>query len=119
MSASPCPASSFLDGVALWDGLPFPALVITIGLTSWLASAGSCGGGLSLRAARGFVVAARALGADRDELSFPTSTERRRPIICRGLSVGILLLLEASLSFLGIGIKTIGRELGQHDPDGR
>ncbi|HMC56637.1 MAG TPA: ABC transporter permease, partial [Gemmatimonadaceae bacterium] len=59
-----------LMAVALWDGLPFAALVITIGLTSWFGTSRLVRAEvLSLRQ-RDFVVAAHALGADTRRVIF-------------------------------------------------
>lgn len=96
-----------LMAVALWDGLPFAALVITIGLTSWFGTSRLVRAEvLSLRQ-RDFVVAARALGAANGRVIFRhVLPNAAAPIIVSAaLGVGNVLLLEASLSFLGIGVK--------------
>jgi len=59
-----------LMAVALWDGLPFAALIIVIGLTSWFGTSRLVRAEvLSLRQ-RDFVVAARALGAGSGRVIF-------------------------------------------------
>ncbi len=96
-----------LMAVALWDGLPFGALVLAIGLTSWFGTSRLVRAEvLSLRQ-RDFVVAARALGAGSGRVIFRhVLPNAAAPIIVSAaLGVGNVLLLEASLSFLGIGIK--------------
>jgi peptide/nickel transport system permease protein len=96
-----------LMAVALWDGLPFAALVLAIGLTSWFGTSRLVRAEvLSLRQ-RDFVVAARALGAGSGRVIFRhVLPNAAAPIIVSAaLGVGNVLLLEASLSFLGIGIK--------------
>ncbi len=96
-----------LMAVALWDGLPFAALVLAIGLTSWFGTSRLVRAEvLSLRQ-RDFVVAARALGAGSGRIIFRhVLPNAAAPIIVSAaLGVGNVLLLEASLSFLGIGIK--------------
>jgi peptide/nickel transport system permease protein len=96
-----------LMAVALWDGLPFAALVLAIGLTSWFGTSRLVRSEvLSLRQ-RDFVVAARALGAGSGRVIFRhVLPNAAAPIIVSAaLGVGNVLLLEASLSFLGIGIK--------------
>jgi len=95
-----------LMAVALWDGLPFAALVLAIGLTSWLGTSRLVRAEvLSLRE-REFVVAARALGAKTGRVIFRhVLPNAAAPIIVSAaLGVGNVLLLEASLSFLGIGV---------------
>jgi peptide/nickel transport system permease protein len=96
-----------LMAVALWDGLPFAALIIVIGLTSWFGTSRLVRAEvLSLRQ-RDFVVAARALGAGSSRVIFRhVLPNAAAPIIVSAaLGVGNVLLLEASLSFLGIGVK--------------
>ncbi len=96
-----------LMAVALWDGLPFAALIIVIGLTSWFGTSRLVRAEvLSLRQ-RDFVVAARALGAGNGRVIFRhVLPNAAAPIIVSAaLGVGNVLLLEASLSFLGIGVK--------------
>jgi peptide/nickel transport system permease protein len=109
-----------LMAVALWDGLPFPALVIVIGLTSWFGTSRLVRAEvLSLRQ-RDFVVAARALGADDGRVIFRhVLPNAAAPIIVSAaLGVGNVLLLEASLSFLGIGIKPPEASWGNMIADG-
>ena len=96
-----------LMAVALWDGLPFAALVIAIGLTSWFGTSRLVRAEvLSLRQ-QDFVVAARALGVRTGRIIFRhVLPNAAAPIIVSAaLGVGNVLLLEASLSFLGIGVK--------------
>src|SRR5712671_2663011 len=103
-----------LMAVALWDGLPFAALIIVIGLTSWFGTSRLVRAEvLSLRQ-RDFVVAARALGAGSGRIIFRhVLPNAAAPIIVSAaLGVGNVLLLEASLSFLGIGIKPPGPTWG-------
>ncbi|HEV8380388.1 MAG TPA: ABC transporter permease [Gemmatimonadales bacterium] len=96
-----------LMAVALWDGLPFAALVIAIGLTSWFGTSRLVRAEVLALRQRDFVVAARALGADTGRVIFRhVLPNAAAPIIVSAaLGVGNVLLLEASLSFLGIGIK--------------
>ena len=95
-----------LMAVALWDGLPFWILVLLIGLTSWFGTSRLVRAEvLSLRE-RDFVVAARALGVATPRIIFRhVLPNAAAPIIVSAaLGVGNVLLLEASLSFLGIGV---------------
>jgi peptide/nickel transport system permease protein len=96
-----------LMAVALWDGLPFAALVVAIGLTSWFGTSRLVRAEVLALRQRDFVVAARALGADTGRVIFRhVLPNAAAPIIVSAaLGVGNVLLLEASLSFLGIGIK--------------
>jgi len=95
-----------LMAIALWDRLPFAALVIAIGLTSWFGTSRLVRAEvLSLRE-RDFVSAARALGATPGRIIFRhVLPNAAAPIIVSAaLGIGNVLLLEAGLSFLGIGI---------------
>jgi len=106
--------------VALWDGLPFAALVLAIGLTSWLGTSRLVRAEvLSLRE-REFVVAARALGAQTGRIIFRhVLPNAAAPIIVSAaLGVGNVLLLEASLSFLGIGVAPPNPSWGNMIADG-
>lgn len=109
-----------LMAVALWDGLPFAALVLAIGLTSWFGTSRLVRAEvLSLRE-RDFVVAARALGADGARVIFRhVLPNAAAPIIVSAtLGVGNVLLLEAALSFLGIGVAPPDASWGNMISDG-
>jgi peptide/nickel transport system permease protein len=106
--------------VALWDGLPFAALVLAIGLTSWFGTSRLVRAEvLSLRE-REFVMAARALGMGGARVIFRhVLPNAAAPIIVSAaLGVGNVLLLEASLSFLGIGVAPPDPSWGNMIADG-
>jgi len=109
-----------LMAVALWEGLPFAALVVAIGLTSWFGISRLVRAEvLSLRQ-RDFVVAARALGAgsSRVILRHVLPNAAAPIIVAAALSVGNVLLLEAALSFLGIGVPPPDASWGNMIADG-
>ena len=109
-----------LMAVALWEGLPFAALVVAIGLTSWFGTSRLVRAEvLSLRQ-RDFVVAARALGAgsSRVILRHVLPNAAAPIIVSAALSVGNVLLLEAALSFLGIGVPPPDASWGNMIADG-
>lgn len=92
---------------ALWEGLPLPVLVLTIGLTGWFATSRLVRAEvLSLRE-RDYVAAARALGAGPARVIFRhVLPNAAAPIIVSAaLGIGNVLLLEAGLSFLGVGVR--------------
>jgi len=96
-----------LMAVALWDGLPFVTLALAIGLTSWFGTSRLCARGGPLAAQRDFVVRRAGAGRRRwPRYLSPRSagTPPRRSSCPPPLGVGNVLLLEASLSFLGIGV---------------
>lgn len=95
-----------LMAIALWERLPLGALVLAIGLTSWFGISRLVRAEvLSLRE-RDYVAAARALGAGPGRVIFAhVLPNAAAPIIVAGaLGVGNVLLLEAGLSFLSIGV---------------
>ena len=109
-----------LMAVALWDGLPFAALVVAIGLTSWFGTSRLVRAEvLSLRQ-RDFIVAARALGAgsSRVIVRHVLPNAAAPIIVSAALGVGNVLLLEASLSFLGIGVPPPDASWGNMIADG-
>jgi peptide/nickel transport system permease protein len=95
-----------LMAVALWDRLPFALLALVLGLTSWFGTSRLVRAEVLGLRERDFVVAARALGAPSGRVIFGhVLPNAAAPIfVSAALSVGNVLLLEASLSFLGIGV---------------
>lgn len=92
--------------VALWNHLPLAVLVLAMGLTSWFGTSRLVRAEvLSLRE-RDFVAAARAVGAGSARVIFRhVLPNASAPIIVSAaLGIGNVLLLEAGLSFLGIGV---------------
>ena len=106
--------------VALWDGLSFTVLVLAIGLTSWFGTSRLVRAEvLSLRE-RDYVEAARALGAGTGRVIFRhVLPNAAAPIIVSAaLSIGNVLLLEAALSFLGVGVAPPKASWGNMIADG-
>jgi peptide/nickel transport system permease protein len=109
-----------LMAIALWEGLPFPVIVLVIGLSSWFGTSRLVRAEvLSLRD-RDFVAAARALGADSGRVIFRhVLPNAAAPIIVSAaLGIGNVLLLEAGLSFLGIGVRPPTASWGNMIADG-
>lgn len=95
-----------LVAIALWERLPLGVLVLVIGLTGWFGTSRLVRGEvLSLRE-RDFVVAARALGAGtpRILLRHVLPNVVAPIVVSAALGIGNVMLLEAGLSFLGIGV---------------
>jgi peptide/nickel transport system permease protein len=96
----------FLMVVALWDGVALWVLVLLIGLTGWFGTSRLVRAEvLSLRE-REFVAAAGALGAGPTRVIFRHVLPNvAAPIIVSAaLGIGNVMLLEAGLSFLGMGV---------------
>lgn len=90
----------------LWDQIPVTALVLAIGLTSWFATSRIVRAeALSVRE-REYVTAARAAGAGaaRIVLRHVLPNVAGPVIVTAALGTGAVMLLEAALSFLGIGV---------------
>jgi peptide/nickel transport system permease protein len=96
-----------LTFVALWGHLSVGALVLVLGLTGWFGVSRLVRlEVLSLRS-REWVVAARAIGGSGARVLFRhVLPNAASPIIVSAaLGVGHVILLEAGLSFLGVGIQ--------------
>jgi peptide/nickel transport system permease protein len=109
-----------LMAIALWDRLSLTVLVLAIGLTSWFGTSRLVRAEvLSLRE-RDFVTAARALGAGpaRVILRHVLPNAAAPIIVSATLGVGNVLLLEAGLSFLGIGVAPPKASWGNMIADG-
>src|SRR5947199_10790878 len=106
--------------VALWEHLAVPVFVLLIGLTGWFATSRLVRAEvLSLRE-REFVSAARALGAGTGRVIFRhVLPNAAAPIIVSAaLGIGNVMLLEAGLSFLGLGVPSPVRSWGNMIYDG-
>ena len=91
--------------LALWSPVPIPMLVLLLGLTGWFAVSRLVRAETRALRDREFVVAARALGA-----SGPAIVVRHLlpnvlgpVIVAATLGIGNVIILEAGLSYLGIG----------------
>lgn len=92
--------------LAAWGRLPLPALVAVLGLTGWFGMSRIVRAQvLSLRE-REFVLSARALGAGGPRvLARHILPNILSPVIVAAtLGVGNVIILEAGLSYLGIGV---------------
>jgi peptide/nickel transport system permease protein len=95
-----------LVAIALWEHLPLAILVLMIGLTGWFGTSRLVRAEvLSLRE-RDFVSAARALGVTtpRILLRHVLPNVAAPIVVSAALGIGNVMLLEAGLSFLGIGV---------------
>lgn len=92
--------------VTLWEHVSLGLLVLLIGLTSWFGTSRLVRADvLSLRE-REFTAAARALGAGTGRVIFRhVLPNAAAPIIVSAaLGIGHVMLLEAGLSYLGVGV---------------
>lgn len=92
---------------AAWEDLETPAFVLILGLTGWYALARLVRGQVLALKTQDFVVSARALGATRMRII----TRHILPnvvtpvVVAAMLGLGHVIILEAGLSYLGIGVK--------------
>jgi peptide/nickel transport system permease protein len=96
-----------LMAIALWERLPLALLVLLIGVSGWFATSRLVRAEvLSLRD-RDFVAAARALGAGPARIigRHVLPNVAAPIIVSAALGIGNVMLLEAGLSFLGIGVR--------------
>jgi len=109
-----------LIAVALWERVPLAVLVLLIGLTGWFATSRLVRAEvLSLRE-REFVAAARALGAGPARVIFRHVLPNAAApvIVSAALGIGNVMLLEAGLSFLGLGVPSPAPSWGSMIFDG-
>jgi peptide/nickel transport system permease protein len=109
-----------LVAVVLWDHIAVPVLVLVIGLTGWFTTSRLVRADvLSLRE-REFVAAARALGVGPGRvIARHIMPNAAAPIIVSAaLGVGNVMLLEAGLSFLGMGVPSPAPSWGNMIADG-
>ena len=95
-----------LMAVALWERLPLAVLVLLIGLTGWFGTSRLVRAEVLGLREREFVAAARAVGAGPTRVIFRhVLPNAAAPIIVSAaLGIGNVILLEAGLSYLGLGV---------------
>ena len=95
-----------LMAVALWERLPLAVLVLLIGLTGWFGTSRLVRAEVLALREREFVAAARAVGAGPTRVIFRhVLPNAAAPIIVSAaLGIGNVILLEAGLSYLGLGV---------------
>lgn len=100
--------------LALWNPVPLWMLVVLLGLTGWFdVSRLVRAEALTLRE-RDFVVAARSLGARRSRIMFQHLLPNVLVpvIVTTTLGIGNVIVLEAGLSYIGIGVREPSASLG-------
>lgn len=93
--------------VVFWDALPVSALVAILGLTGWFGLSRLVRAEVLSLSQRDFVLSARSLGAGRRRILLrhllPNVVS---PIVVAAtLGVGNVILLEAGLSYVGVGVQ--------------
>jgi peptide/nickel transport system permease protein len=93
--------------LAVWERVPLLALILLIGATGWFATSRLVRGEVLRLREEGYVRAAEALGARRRRIIFRHLLPNALGplLVAATLGVGDVILLEAGLSFLGLGIQ--------------
>jgi peptide/nickel transport system permease protein len=93
--------------LAAWERIPLWALVVMIGATGWFATSLVVRAEVRRLAAEPFVLGAEALGAGPARVAFHHLLPNALgPVLVSAtLGVGNVILLEAGLSFLGLGVQ--------------
>jgi peptide/nickel transport system permease protein len=93
--------------LAVWERVPVVALIFLIGATGWFTTSRMIRGEVLRLREEGYVRAAEALGAPRSRIIFQHLLPNALGplLVTATLGVGDVILLEAGLSFLGLGIQ--------------
>jgi peptide/nickel transport system permease protein len=93
--------------LAVWERVPVVALVLLIGATGWFATSRLVRGEVLRLREESYVGAAEALGVSRRRIIFRHLLPNAigPVLVAATLGVGDVILLEAGLSFLGLGIQ--------------
>ncbi len=93
--------------LVVWERIPLAALILVLGTTGWFATSRLVRGEVLRLRDEGFVQAARGLGARPARIIgrhlLPNAAGPL--LVAATLGVGDVILLEAGLSFLGLGIQ--------------
>jgi peptide/nickel transport system permease protein len=100
--------------LAVWDRVPLPALVLLLALTGWYGTSRLVRAETVRLRSEDFVRASEALGAGRLRIALRHLLPNvAAPILVAGtLGVGDVILLEAGLTYLGLGIRPPTPSLG-------
>lgn len=106
--------------LALWDPVPLYMLVVLLGITGWFDVARLVRAEALTAREREFVAAARSLGAGSGRIMFRHLLPNvlAPVIVTTALNVGNIIVLEAGLSFVGIGAREPAASLGTMFQDG-
>lgn len=93
--------------LAVWERVPIPALILLIGATGWFATSRLVRAEVLRLREESYVRAAEALGAKGRRIIFRHLLPNAFGplLVAATLAVGDVILLEAGLSFLGLGIQ--------------
>lgn len=107
--------------LALWEGASTAALIVVLGLTSWLPTSRLVRAEVLSVRQRDYVLAARALGLEPWRIVARHVLPNVAPpiLVSAALGVGQIVLIEAGLSFLGVGVPPPTPSWGNMIADGQ
>jgi len=110
-----------LAAIAVWERLGVGPLILLLGLTGWFATSRIIRAEVLTLRERAYTDAARAVGARpwRVILRHVLPNAAAPLVVSAALGIGNMLLLEAGLSFLGVGIQPPAPSWGNMIADGR
>ncbi|NUO62223.1 MAG: ABC transporter permease [Gemmatimonadaceae bacterium] len=96
-----------LLALALWGAVGLPALILMLGLTGWFGTSRLVRERVRALSRGEFALAARALGASHARVLWRhvLPSALTPVIVAATLGIGNVVVLEASLSYLGIGVR--------------
>jgi peptide/nickel transport system permease protein len=100
--------------LAIWSPVPLATLVLLLGLTGWFETSRLVRAEALTVRERDFVTAARSLGAGRRRIVFRHLLPNVLVpvIVAATLGIGNVIVLEAGLSFIGVGTREPAASLG-------
>lgn len=93
--------------LVVWERIPIAALIVVIGATGWFGTSRLVRGEILRLRQEGYLQAARALGAGpvRSIVRHLLPNVSGVILVSATLSIGDVILLEAGLSYLGVGVQ--------------
>jgi peptide/nickel transport system permease protein len=93
--------------LAVWERIPLPSLILMIGATGWFATSRLVRGEVLRLREEAYVRASEALGARRRHIILRHLLPNALGplLVAATLGIGDVILLEAGLSFLGLGVQ--------------
>ena len=109
-----------LLALALWGAVGLPALILMLGLTGWFGTSRLVRERVRALSRGEFALAARALGASHARVLWRhvLPSALTPVIVAATLGIGNVVVLEASLSYLGIGVRPPHASWGNIIEDG-
>lgn len=106
--------------LGLWGGMSLPLLVLVLGLTGWFATSRLVRERVRALSRQDFTLAARALGSSDARLLWRhVLPNALSPVIVAAtLGIGNVIVLEAALSYLGVGVRPPHASWGNIIQDG-